>query len=299
VPWDFPAELRRHGPHAGGRRPTVAEARAYCARVTRSHAENFTVASWLLPRDLVPHFEAVYAYCRWADDLADETGGGVRSLALLDWWRFELLDAFGGHPWHPVTLALRETVRAFDLSPTPFLDLLAAFVQDQRLKCYDTFEQLRGYCALSADPVGRIVLHLFRCATPERMAHSDEICTGLQLANFWQDVARDAAIGRVYLPAEDRDRFGVTGADLTAGRCTPAYRELIAYQVARTRGFFERGEPLLATLPRTAARNVGLFLGGGRGVLRAIERQGFDTLSRRPRVSKWAKLALLARALAG
>ena len=297
MPWDFAAELRQFGPHAGDRMRNLSHARVYCARVTRSHYENFSVTSVLLPRLLVPHFEAVYAYCRWADDLADETGGGVRALALLDWWRSELLDAYGGRPWHPVMVALQATVKAFDIPPEPLLNLLTAFAQDQQVKTYATFAQLRGYCANSADPVGRVVLHLFGVATPERVRLSDEICTGLQLANFCQDVARDAEIGRVYLPVEDLARFGVNAADFAARRVTPQFRALMAFEVERARGFFDRGAPLLRTLPGPARRNVGLFLGGGRAILGAIERQGYDVLTSRPRVSKWAKAKLLVRAV--
>ncbi len=297
--WDFAAEFRQFGPHAGDRVRNLSHARAYCAHVTRDHSENFSVASWLLPRQLVPHFEAVYAYCRWADDLADETGGGVKALALLDWWRSELLEVYSNRPWHPVMVALRETVVAFDIPPEPFLNLLLAFAQDQTVKRYDTFAQLRAYCANSADPVGRIVLHLFGVVTPERVKLSDEICTGLQLANFCQDVARDADLGRVYLPAEDLAHFGVAAADFAARRVTPEFRALMAFEVARVREFFDRGEPLLAALPRPARRNVELFLEGGRAILAAIECQGFDVLTRRPRVSKLTKAKLVARALMG
>jgi len=297
MPWDFAEELRQFGPHAGDRMCGLPAARAYCSRVTRDHSENFSVASRLLPRELVPHFEAVYAYCRWADDLADETGGGAKALALLDWWRFELLDVYGGRPWHPVLVALRETVNAFAIPPEPFLDLLLAFAQDQHTKSYATFPQLRDYCKNSANPVGRIVLHLFGCATPDRVLLSDRICTGLQLANFCQDVARDADIGRVYLPSDELARFGVTAGDLAARRVTPQFRELMAFQVTRVRAEFDDSEPLLATLPRAARRNVELFLGGGRAVLRAIERRGYDVLSSRPRVSKLTKAALVLRAL--
>ena len=297
--WDFAEELRHFGPHAGDRVRDLAHARAYCARVTRTHYENFSVASWLLPRNLVPHFEAVYAYCRWADDLADETGGGVKALALLDWWRSELLQVYSNRPWHPVMVALRETVVAFDIPPEPFLNLLLAFAQDQHVKVYDTFARLRAYCGNSADPVGRLVLRLFGVAAPECVKLSDEICTGLQLANFCQDVARDADLGRVYLPAEDLTRFGVAAADLTARRVSPEFRALMAFEVARVQEFFDRGEPLLAALPRPARRNVELFLGGGRAILAAIERQGYDVLTRRPRVSKLTKAKLIAGALVG
>ncbi|MFO0805157.1 MAG: squalene synthase HpnC [Gemmataceae bacterium] len=300
--WNFAEELNRFGPHQnqGADAPRSPQAaRAYCAHVTRSHYENFTVVSFLLPRRLVPHFQAVYAYCRWADDFADETAGAQESLALLAWWRSELLACYGGTPRHPVLVALRETIRRFDIPPEPFLNLLVAFEQDQRVKRYDTFEQLLGYCRNSADPVGRLVLRLFECFDDERAALSDEVCTGLQLANFWQDVARDSDIGRVYLPAEDRIRFGCSDDELAARRCTPAFRELMRFEVDRTNGFFDRGAKLLPLLPGDARGNVELFLAGGRAILQAIERIDYDVLSRRPEVSKWRKARLLAKAMFG
>jgi squalene synthase HpnC len=298
--WNFAAELARHGP---GRTRTDAPvslpaARAYCARVARSHYENFAVATVLLPRRLVPHFHAVYAYCRWADDLADETAGGAESLELLAWWRAELLAALGGEPRHPVMVAVAATAARFGIPAAPFHDLLAAFEQDQRVKRYDTFDQLLGYCRLSANPVGHLVLYLFECCTPDRARLADETCTGLQLANFWQDVARDLAIGRVYLPAEDRARFGYPDDDLHARRFTPAFADLLRFQVGRTRGFFDRGTALLPLVPRQVRTDVALFGTGGVAVLDAIERQGFDVWSKRPVVSKWAKLGLLLRAVA-
>jgi squalene synthase HpnC len=277
----------------------LAFARRYCQHVARSHYENFTVVSLLLPRRLVPHFHAVYAWCRWADDLADETAGGAESLALLDWWRTELLACWSGVPRHPVTVALRETIRRFDIPPEPFLNLIAAFEQDQRVKRWTTFDQLLGYCRNSADPVGRLVLSLFECFDDERAALSDEVCSGLQLANFWQDVSRDFAIGRVYLPAEDLNRFGVSEDDIAAKRFSTAFRDLIQFEVDRTKGFFDRGAKLLPLLPREAKVDVELFIAGGRAILHAIERIGFDVLTRRPEVGKGVKLKLLLRAIAG
>jgi squalene synthase HpnC len=250
----------------------------------------------LLPRRLVRHFQAVYAYCRWSDDLADETAGGQEALDLIGWWRGELLTCYDGTPRHPVMVALRETVRRFAIPPEPFLSLLVAFEQDQRVKRYATFDQLRGYCRHSADPVGHLVLYLFESFDPERAALADEVCTGLQLANFWQDVARDRAIGRVYLPDEDRRRFGYRDEDLAAGRFTPAFAELMRFEVDRAKGYFDRGEELLALLPREARVDVDLFIRGGRAILRAIERQGYDVWSRRPEVGKWEKVKLLAGA---
>jgi squalene synthase HpnC len=296
VGWDFARELAAHGPAAPG--PCgVAAARAYCRHVATSHYENFTVASLLLPRSLRPHFHAVYAYCRWADDLADETGG--RAAELLAWWRRELDAVYAGEPTHPVTVALRETVRTFAIPPDPFRNLLLAFEQDQRVNDYDTFADLHAYCRHSADPVGRLVLYLFESFDDRRAALSDEVCTGLQLANFWQDVGRDLDIGRVYLPAEDRRRFGYPDADLHARRFTPAFADLLRFQVARARDFFDRGDALSPLLPRRARTDVRLFSLGGRAILDAVERQGYDVFARRPTVSKWRKARLLLAAVAG
>ncbi|HSQ56766.1 MAG TPA: squalene synthase HpnC [Gemmata sp.] len=276
----------------------MSRAHAYCKYVTTAHYENFSVASILLPRRLLRHFYAIYAYCRWSDDLADETPGGAEALSLIDWWRGELLKCYGGEPRHPVMLALRETIRRFAIPPEPFLNLLVAFEQDQRVRRYESFEQLFGYCVNSANPVGHLVLHLFECFDRDRAALADEVCTGLQLANFWQDVVRDFAIGRVYLPLEDLCRFHVTLEDIATRRFTPTFRELIRFEVERVKGYFDRGEALLSLLPREARVNVDLFLGGGRAVLRAIEDQDYDVLSRRPIVSNLVKAKLMLRAFA-
>jgi squalene synthase HpnC len=295
--WDFATELARHGPD--GRRPPASrgDAFAYCARVARTHYENFSVASLLLPRRLVRHFHAVYAFCRWADDLADETGGGEHALDLLKWWRDELLACYGGSPRHPVTVALGETIERFAIPAQPFLDLLAAFEQDQHVKRYATYEQLLGYCAGSADPVGRLVLHLCGCHDEQRAALSDHVCTALQLTNFWQDVARDLEIGRVYLPAEDRLRFGYGDADLNAKRFTPAFAELMRFEVERTRELFFRGYPLVELMPAEIRGQTELFIEGGLAVLDRIEAQGFDVLSRRPALATWQKGRLVLGAL--
>ncbi len=293
----FLAELARLGPEAAVRPFSLAGARSYCARLTRSHYENFSVASLLLPRRLLPHFHAVYAYCRWADDLADEAGGGEKALALLRWWREELLRCYDGQPTHPVMVALQPTIRRFAIPPRPFLDLLVAFEQDQVVKQYETYEQLLGYCRYSANPVGHLVLYLCECIDAERAELADHICTGLQLANFWQDVARDLDIGRIYLPAEDRQRFGVSADDLAARRTTPGFVALMRFEVERARELFHRGTPLLALLPAELRLDVELFQRGGLAILGKIEKQGFDVLARRPALAKWEKAALLGGAL--
>jgi squalene synthase HpnC len=295
--WNFASELARFGPGMLDRPVPLGRARAYCAWVTRSHYENFTVASWLLPRRLLPHFQAIYAYCRWSDDLADETVGGAESLALLEWWRSELAGAFEGQPRHPVMVALAATIHRFRFSPQPFLDLLSAFEQDQYIHDYQSFAELLEYCRRSANPVGRMVLRLFEVDTPDRVELSDAICTGLQLANFWQDVAQDWVRGRIYLPREDRQRFHYSDGDFAARRYTPAFRELLRFEVARTRDYFARGRPLLDLMPREARIDVELFLSGGSAVLDAIEANNYDVWSHRPIVSRWQKLKLFGQAM--
>ncbi len=291
----FAAELARYGPGASYPIPALPRARRYCGRLARSHYENFSVATLLLPRPLLPHFHAVYAYCRWADDLADEVDHGPQALTLLSWWRDELLRCYDGTPRHPVMIALRETIRRFGIPPKPFLDLLAAFEQDQHVKNYTTYEQLLGYCRNSANPVGRLVLYLCRSFDDERATLSDHVCTGLQLANFWQDVARDLAIGRVYLPEEDRQRFGYRDDDLANRRFTPAFAELMAFEVGRARELFHRGLPLVELVPGNVRLDIELFARGGLAILRKIEARGYNVWQSRPALAKWEKAALLAR----
>jgi squalene synthase HpnC len=293
----FTAELARLGPDRSYAPVSLGVARSYCGRLARTHYENFSVASVLLPRRLLSHFHSIYAYCRWADDLADETGGGGKALGLLRWWREELLRCYDGRPRHPVMVALCPTIRRYGIPPRPFLDLLFAFEQDQLIKHYQTLEQLLGYCRYSADPVGHLVLYLCECYSAENSTLSDQICTALQLANFWQDVARDYAIGRVYLPEEERRRFGYGDNDLRACRFTPAFADMLRYLVERTRVMFLRGLPLVGRVPTAVRADVELFVRGGLAILRKIERQGFDVWGERPKLAKWEKGALVGQAL--
>jgi squalene synthase HpnC len=293
----FAAELARFGPQGTHAPLSRADAQVYCSRLARSHYENFTVASLLLPRPLIRHFHNVYAYCRWADDLADEAGGGAGALELLRWWRGELLACYDGKPRHPVLVALQQTIRRFHIPPEPFLQLLFAFEQDQLVKRYATFAQLLGYCRCSANPVGHLVLYLAGAHDERRAALADHVCTALQLANFWQDVARDFELGRVYLPEEDRRRFGYGDDDLQARRFTRAFAELMRFEVDRTRDLFYRGFPLLEGLPPSLQSDVELFIHGGLAILGKIERQGYDVWARRPALAKWEKGWLLAGAV--
>jgi squalene synthase HpnC len=293
----FAQELARWGPDQVHGPVSLTAARTYCGRLTRTHYENFSVASFLLPRRLLRHFHAVYAYCRWADDLADEVDDGPRSLNLLRWWREELLRCYDGKPRHPVMVALHGTIHRYAIPPTPFLDLLHAFEQDQRVKCYETFDQLRNYCRYSANPVGHLVLYLCESFNPVHAGLADCVCTGLQLANFWQDVARDLDIGRVYLPAEDRHRFGYTEADLNDRRYNQAFADLMRFEVDRTRALFRQGEPLVEQMPADVRADIDLFLRGGLAILSRIERCQYNVWKSRPALSRWDKAALVSGAL--
>ena len=281
------------------RTPSLAEAQEYCRRLARTHYENFSVATWFLPHRLRQHFCNVYAYCRISDDLGDEVGDPSQSLTLLDQWEAELDACYGGNPRHPVFVALVGTVRTFDIPKQPFADLLTAFRQDQTVTRYPTFQDVLGYCRNSANPVGHLVLYLCGYRDAERQALSDFTCTALQLANFWQDVTVDYAKGRIYLPLEDLSRYGVTEDDIAQQRNTSAVCGMMSFEVARARDWFRQGLSLIQKVDRELAIDLELFSRGGQEILRAIERQGFAVLGRRPAISKARKLALVARAALG
>jgi squalene synthase HpnC len=279
--------------------PSLVEAREYCARLARTHYENFSVATWFLPKQLRQHFFNVYAYCRISDDLGDEVGDTKAALELLDQWQTELDACYDGAPKHPVFVALAETVRRFEIPKHEFSDLLIAFRQDQTVTRFETFDEVLGYCRYSANPVGHLVLYLCGYGDAERQQLSDCTCTALQLANFWQDVSVDYAKGRIYLPLQDMRRFEVSEDDIMCGRNTPAFRALMTFQVARANDWFERGLPLAGKVSRELAIDIELFSRGGQEILHAIERQDYAVLGNRPVISKPRKLALVARAAVG
>jgi squalene synthase HpnC len=281
------------------RAPSAEEARAFCRKLARTHYENFSVATWFLPQQLRQHFFNLYAYCRISDDLGDEVGDCAASLRLLDQWQTELDACYAGHPRHPVFVALADTVRIFSIPKHEFADLLTAFRQDQTVTRYQSFEDLLGYCRYSANPVGHLVLYACGYRDRERQQLSDFTCTALQLANFWQDVTVDYARGRIYLPLESLERFGVSEDDIAAQRNTPAFRDMVKFEVERTRDWFHKGLPLASMVNRELAIDIELFTRGGREILNAIERQQFAVLGRRPLISKPRKLALVARAALG
>ncbi|HZZ56187.1 MAG TPA: squalene synthase HpnC [Opitutaceae bacterium] len=277
--------------------PSLAEARAYCARLARSHYENFHVATWLLPRRLRPHFCALYAYCRISDDLGDEVKDPQAALALLDVWEGELNACYAGSARHPVFVALAETIRACSIPREPFADLLTAFRRDQSVHRYASIQEVLGYCRYSANPVGRLVLHACGLADEQRFRWSDATCSALQIANFLQDVGRDYALGRIYLPQDDMRRAGATEAMIADRRATPEFRALMRQQVSFTRALFTVGRQLIRTVPFTLAVDVDLFTRGGEAILAAIEGQDYDVLTRRPEIGGRKKALLLLQAI--
>jgi squalene synthase HpnC len=283
-------------PHSA---PSLAEAQEYCRRLARTHYENFSVATWFLPKKLRQDFLNVYAYCRISDDLGDEVGDATAALALLDEWQAELDACYQGAPRHPVFVALAETVKKFDIPKHEFSDLLIAFRQDQTVTRFETFDDVLAYCRYSANPVGHLVLYLCGYNDPERQQLSDYTCTALQLANFWQDVSVDYAKGRIYLPLEDLRRYSVSEEDIQYNRNTPAFREMMKFEIERARQWFDRGLPLVGKVDGELAVDIELFSRGGQEILNAIERQNFAVLGRRPAISKTRKLALVGRAALG
>lgn len=305
-----------------------AEALAYCRGLATTHYENFSVLTSLVPKHLRDDFGAVYAFCRWADDLGDETGSTpearARSERLLAWWRTSLHECFareGPGPTHPVYIALRETARRHEhLTPKPFEDLIDAFVQDQRKGIasdpsthYQTWAEVLDYCTRSANPVGRIVLTLGGHAPPEvdpanahLYAMSDATCTGLQLINFWQDVRRDLRErDRVYIPITGPDG-GPTGItpDLLKDcidrpddpRCRVPFIRGVRPLVDRTHEILVAGSPLPGSLDSGLRPVVWLFGAGGDAILRAVRRMGCATLWDRPRLDSTEKALLVGRA---
>ena len=275
-----------------------------CRKLARTHYENFTVGSILLPRSLRRHVHNIYAYCRVCDDLADETGDPELSLRLLAWWRGELEACFAGWrdgarrydaPPHPVFRALRETVECFDLPIQPFEDLISAFEQDQRVTRYATFEDLLDYCSRSANPVGRLFLRLLGYSDEARQQLADLTCTALQLANFWQDIPADYARGRIYIPLEDMERFGYTEAEMRSHAVNAGFVRLMRFEIARTRELFQRGAPLTRLIPGAGAADVALFTAGGMALLAAIERSNYNVFRKRITVPASNKALLIAR----
>ena len=278
-------------------RYSEAESLEYTRWLATHHYENFQVVSFLLPRALHQDFYNVYAFCRWADDLGDEIEDKQESLRLLSWWRDELHSMYRGETAHPVFVALKTTVDKCAIPIEPFDRLISAFVQDQTVNRYSSFEDVFGYCANSANPVGHLVLYLCGYRDAERQRLSDFTCTALQLANFWQDVAVDLQKDRVYLPLQLLAKHHYPVEELLALRCDGRFKELMREAVDVAEDLFRKGLPLIETVNRRLALDLELFSRGGMKVLDKIRAQGYDVLKRRPRVTKAERVALMLRCL--
>jgi squalene synthase HpnC len=263
------------------------------------HYENFPVASFLLPKKLIPAVEAIYAFARSADDIADEgETSDEERIAQLDAYVKELDRlSHGRHSEHPIFVRLDPVIREFGLPLQPFYDLLSAFRQDVTTKRYASFDQLKDYCWRSANPVGTLMLHLYGEAERHNMADSDAICTALQLINFWQDVGVDWQKGRIYIPQQDLVRFGVKEDDLGAGIADPKWRALMAYQCTRARGLMMGGAPLALRLPGRIGWELRLVVQGGLRILELIEAHEYDVFRRRPQLKLRDWLVIGWRAL--
>jgi squalene synthase HpnC len=285
--------------------PAVAAAYARCQRLAREHYENFPVASYLLPLRMRPHVAAIYAFARTADDAADEPGiADADRLRLLDDWSARLERAGSGvHPEPEVDdagqifVALSHTIRECRLPISLFRDLLSAFRQDVLQKRYATWDDLLHYCRRSANPVGRLVLRVAGRASPELDARSDDVCTALQLTNFWQDLERDWRIGRVYVPEADRVRAGAREEDLAAGRMTPEWRQVMVEMVQRTRALFAAGRGVCDGVEGRLRWELRLTWLGASRILDRLERSGYDVFHHRPTLGAADAPALVWRAI--
>lgn len=273
----------------------------FCEKLARSHYENFPVGSVLIPKPLRKHVYAIYAFARIADDFADEGyGEGYTErerLDLIEEWRLMLKQSETGEPRHPVFVALKDTRTEFDLPLTLFEDLLSAFAQDVTVTRYESFGQLLDYCRRSANPIGRLILLLFGYRDDERLRWSDEICSALQLANHWQDVAIDLEKDRVYLPEEDLSRFDLTVDDLRTQRIDERFTRMMKYEVERAREMFVRGKPLCTSVRGRLGLELRATWLGGMRILERIEANGYDVFKHRPVITSSDKITILLRAV--
>jgi squalene synthase HpnC len=292
----FWEDLAKWGPDKPPSACDLPFALTYCRRIARSHYENFTVVSLFLPRALRQDFYNFYAYCRWSDDIADEVAEHLR-LPLLGWWQQQLALCYSGRPAHPVMLALQHTIQRHQIPSSTLEDLLSAFRQDQSRLRYQDESELLEYCRRSANPVGRVILKFAKADDAHNVELSDWICSGLQLANFCQDMSRDAANNRIYAPRELCAKHAVTESMVLDAKCTPQLQAMLAEWVHHSRELFVRGSSLVDSVPKWLAVDVDLFIRGGLAILDAIEAQNFDVWTSRPTLSKFAKFRLLWKAL--
>ena len=299
-------DLARFGPNCLGYEMSVPESERYCKNLALNHYENFSVASFLLPKSIRQDFYNIYAYCRWSDDLADETSSQPNgsstsqtwnSVDLLQWWRNELRQCFAGNSKHPVFVALRSTLLRHPLPIEPFEKLLDAFCQDQHVIRYQNDEEVLAYCSGSANPVGRILLGLAKTTQADAIRQSDLVCTGLQLANFCQDIQKDALRNRIYLPQSRWTPYSISQQDILQGTKSAPLQNALRDWVYYARDHLVQGLPLVQQVPRWLARDVQLFVRGGLAILENIERAGFDVWNHPIEVTKAQKLMLLGKSI--
>ena len=265
--------------------------------MVQAGSENFPVAAFFLPGKIRRHLLNIYGFARLVDDLGDEVAGD--RLAHLDWLESELDRTYSGSPRHPLMRQLAVTINEFAIPRQPFLDLIEANRRDQTIKRYGNVDELVEYCSYSANPVGRLVLYVFSAPTRDRFELSDAVCTGLQLVEHWQDVAEDYAAGRIYLPGDDMEQFGVSESELGGKHANAGFRRLMDFEVQRAHEMLTAGAPLANTLRGRRRLAIAAFVAGGRAALNAIQKADFDVLSRSPRPSKASYLLELGRTLWG
>jgi squalene synthase HpnC len=282
-----------------GTRQGIDEAFAYCQNMARSHYENFPVASMVVPRDLRPYVAAIYAFARTADDFADEGNAPAHErLRRLEEWGEKLNRCYRGDATEPVFVALGETAARTGLPREPLDALLHAFRMDVTTRRFSRFEDVLHYCRHSANPIGYLVLHLFGEVSERTVPLSDSICTGLQLANFWQDLSVDWAKGRLYVPLEDLERFGYTENELGRGVVDERFRRMLSFEVERAREYLLNGVPLLDLVSSPRLRfELSLTVRGGLAILKTVRDSGYDVLHRRPSLSAMDKAGILLRTL--
>lgn len=285
----------------------LSDAQEFCRQYTRQHYENFTVASFLLPRHVRQAFYSIYSFCRWADDLGDESPDNETALNALDDWNSQLDNCYLGKSEHPIFSALKPIVDKYSIPKSLFTNLIDAFRLDQTQKEYNSREDLLEYCKLSANPVGRIVLHLAQTTDEESMALSDKICTGLQLINHWQDVARDkrrttsdgSSDSRRYIPLNDMLSCGYSLEEFQNEVYNPAFVKTMSQLCDWADSFFTEGSPLVNRVPRSFRTDIKLFIMGGQKIVEAIRRVDYNVWSNRPTISRWSKFLLIFKALSG
>ncbi len=292
----FWADLAKWGPDKPPSACDLQFALNHCRRIARSHYENFTVVSLFLPRTLRQDFYNFYAYCRWSDDIADEVEEH-RRLPLLHWWHQQLCLCYSGRPAHPVMLALQQTIQRHQIPIETLEDLLSAFRQDQSTLRYRNDTELLDYCRRSANPVGRVILKFAKADNNSNVELSDWICTGLQLANFCQDMARDAANNRIYAPRDLWTKHGVCESIILEAKPTPQLQAMLKDWVEISREYFDKGRFLVERVPKWLAVDVDLFIRGGQAILDSIDAQNYDVWTSRPTLSKLEKMRLLFQSL--